>query len=289
MAKHRKPKPRIKTDRESNRAGAEAMERAPGIEVALLACKLSPSWPDLVERFKGGKLTRGEALKGIVRTWKEFNNRIIAGSSAPADILAALQFWRKFPRLCWLHCFQGQANGEDATACPTGLPTPALSRIDTLEFIHMAAERIIRQAAERVGLNGVSIARSGEFCQDILRNARSLGEFGDWPDCLTFIPKKLLRGFPPQALEIVGEARDIMQRLEDRLALPIISTPANVPPDLVTVRVALREFQVSRPTLDRRRKVGELRGYRPGGAAVNAEFRYSRADLASRFAPRKAR
>lgn len=61
------------------------------------------------------------------------------------------------------------------------------------------------------------------------------------------------------------------------------------PKDTISTSVALQEFAVSRSTLGRRRKTGKLRGYRADGAPKNAEYRYSRADLAKLFTPRKVR
>ena len=55
------------------------------------------------------------------------------------------------------------------------------------------------------------------------------------------------------------------------------------PDDLITTAVAVWDFGVSRSTLRRAVKAGELRDYRPAGHAENAPYLLSRAEVASRW------
>ena len=67
---------------------------------------------------------------------------------------------------------------------------------------------------------------------------------------------------------------------------PAESPDADTPTDLLAADIATRDFQVSRATLQRAVKDGELRSYRPLGAKKNAAHRYSESALAARY-PRR--
>jgi hypothetical protein len=68
-----------------------------------------------------------------------------------------------------------------------------------------------------------------------------------------------------------------------------LAPPSQEPADLIPCAVAMKEFCVSRATLQRQRKAGTLKGYRLPGAPPNATFRYSRSDLKAHFVSRPPR
>lgn len=56
-----------------------------------------------------------------------------------------------------------------------------------------------------------------------------------------------------------------------------------LPGDLIKATLAVSRFGVSKSTLHRDRKKGDLTGYRPSGAKKNSPYLYSETDLANRY------
>lgn len=112
----------------------------------------------------------------------------------------------------------------------------------------------------------------------------------EWLAILGMRDFDLVHGFPDTKRAKLGRMLDEMYPLLVRLdptALPP-ACPAGepVPDDLITVEIAATEYGVSRSTIRRKVRAGELRDWRPPGASRNAKVYVSRADV-ERFYTRR--
>jgi len=93
--------------------------------------------------------------------------------------------------------------------------------------------------------------------------------------------KRFVDNPPARPLEATGRGGG-----KDAESGGTLAQASQEPVDLIPCAVAIKEFHVSRATLQRHRKDGTLEGYRLPTAAPNATFRYSRAVLKTLFVPK---
>ena len=212
---------------------ADPLNRSADDDAAMLACRVAPSWPAFAAKItpsphpgssqqRPGQegLGRVEAREGVVQTWYEFFDRVGDGPADPAGVLAAVQFWRQWPRLYWL-CQPIIRRSKASEKAAERLGKRLATRTFWPVLLHTKAEQIILQAAERAGLDGSSIALSSEHCRNIIHDCPEVGAFGNWPECLKFAAKFGPRiALSNQALAEIAEARRTVIRLEARLAGP---------------------------------------------------------------------
>lgn len=85
----------------------------------------------------------------------------------------------------------------------------------------------------------------------------------------------------PLQVEVVNQGP--LAAIADTLAKWFEQQAKQLPDDLITMDVALAEFETAEVTIRRKIKAGELRDYRPPGAPKNSKLLLSRAELARHF------
>ncbi len=85
----------------------------------------------------------------------------------------------------------------------------------------------------------------------------------------------------PLQVEVVNKGP--LAAIADTLAQWFEQQAKEVPDDLITMDLALSEFETTEATIRRKIKKGQLRDYRPPGAPKNSKLLLSRAELARHF------
>jgi hypothetical protein len=221
----------------TKREGRAGQEENWSVLAWMLAWREAPSGILLAREVntktgKGRLLSRDEAREWVVRTWKEF-------FADPQDVLTAIAFWRRWPRLYCLHRPTSRATIPESfflegvsvhTGSAVEVRPDGHERLLWLDLMHAKAERMIGATAEQVGLDGSTIAISGRHCRTALIERPEIGASGDWPECL----KCVGHVEPPEALEEIRQAERTMIRLEAKLSSagrPAAGSAADVDPE----------------------------------------------------------